>query len=296
MLGGNQISERVEERIVRTGAQKVKYLRPVAYEDANGLVAAVYRQMRRDFQLLTPITAHSGIPELLAAVWCITRETLIAGSVPRLHKEVVAAAVSQANRCTYCVDAHVLMLQGGNEDETARALTMANLERIPDYALRSLAKWGLSTRFSKEAADLRHPFDQGRAPEIIGTAVAFHYINRVVDVFLEKSPMELPWPLSWAKGPLGKIAASTFAKRLVGVTARPDDSLQLFPDAQLPPDLSWAQSNPFVAGAYARLATAVESVGRNFISTPVSALVLDRVARWNGWASRVPGRKSKSEP
>jgi AhpD family alkylhydroperoxidase len=282
MLDSTKLAERVEERIVQTGAQQVKFVRPIAYQDANGLVAAVYEQMRKDFQLLTPITVHSGIPELLAGVWSVTRETLIAGTVPRLHKEVVAAAVPQANQCSYCVDAHVLMLRGGNEDGVARALATANLEKIPDRTMRSLAEWALSTRSAKEAADVGRPFDQDCAPEIIGTAVAFHYINRVVDVFLEKSPMELPWPLGWAKRPLGKIVASTFAKRLVQVAPRPGDSLRLLPNAQLPPDLAWAEPNPFVAGACARLAAVTESVGRKFIPAPVRALVLERVGRWRG--------------
>jgi AhpD family alkylhydroperoxidase len=282
MLNSNMLSDRVEEQIVRTGVQQVHYVRPVAYENANGLVAAVYEQMRRDFQLLTPITVHSRIPELLAGAWCITRETLIAGKVPRLHKEVVAAAVSQANQCTYCVDAHVLMLQGGKEDKVAQALATANLEKIPNQMLRSLAEWSLATRSANEAMPLERLYDRDCAAEIIGTAVAFHYINRVVDVFLEKSPMELPWALAWAKRPLGKIAAATFAKRLVRVAAHPGDSLQLLPDAQLPPDLAWAEANPFVAGAYARSAVVIESVGRKFIPGPVRALVLDRVARWNG--------------
>ena len=282
MLNSSMLSDRVEEQIVRTGVQQVHYVRPVAYENANGLVAAVYEQMRRDFQLLAPITVHSPIPELLAAVWCITRETLIAGRVPRLQKEVIAAAVSQGNQCTYCVDAHVLMLQGGNEAKVARAIAATNLDSIEDHTLRRLAEWGLSTRSAKEAAEQSGPFDQESAAEIIGTALAFHYINRVVDVFLEKSPMELPWPLAWAKRPLGKLAAATFAKRLVGVAAHPGDSLPLLSDAQLPADLAWAQANPFVAGAYARSAVVIESVGRKFIPGPVRALVLDRVARWNG--------------
>ncbi len=64
-----------------------------------------------------------------------------------------------------------------------------------------LAKWQVERRRLVKSA-----------PEIIGTALAFHYINRTVDVFLEKSPMELPSTLAWAKGPLTKVAASTFAK------------------------------------------------------------------------------------
>jgi len=110
-----------------------------------------------------------------------------------------------------------------------------------------LAKWQVERRRLVKSA-----------PEIIGTALAFHYINRTVDVFLEKSPMELPSTLAWAKGPLTKVAASTFAKRLVHVSARPGVSLRLLPEAPLPSDFAWAESNPFLAGAYARLAAVLD--------------------------------------
>lgn len=278
----DRLSKRVEQQIVWKSATQVKFIRPIASKDARGLVAAVYGQMTQDFQLLTPITVHSIIPELLAGVWCATRETLIAGAVPRLHKEVVAASVSQANQCSYCVDAHLLMLQGGDEQETARALAGMRFDKIEDRTLRELAAWVRRTRSAGEAAGRAPPFDQESAPEIIGTALAFHYTNRIVDVLLEKSPMELPWTLAWAKGALTKLAASTFAKRLIQVSARPGVSLRLLPDEPLPSDFAWAESNRFVAGAYARLAAVIDSIGQSFVPEPVRAVVTDRVARWNG--------------
>src|SRR5262249_15446458 len=83
-----RFGDRVEKRIVATGFDRVKYIAPVRPEAATGLVAAVYEQVARDFQLLAPITLTSPLPALLAARWTVTRETLIAGAAPRLEKEL----------------------------------------------------------------------------------------------------------------------------------------------------------------------------------------------------------------
>ena len=82
----------------------------------DGLVAEVYRQVRRDFgALVEPITVHAPVPTLLAAAWCVNRETLLVGRVRRELKEAVATVVSQLNRCPYCVDAHTAALDALGE-------------------------------------------------------------------------------------------------------------------------------------------------------------------------------------
>ena len=110
-----RFGDRVERRVVATGAEGVRYVRPVRPEEATGLVAAVYCQLERDFQLLAPITLTSPLPSLLAASWTVLRETLVAGGVPRLEKELVAEAVSKANVCPYCVAAKNLLKSKGLE-------------------------------------------------------------------------------------------------------------------------------------------------------------------------------------
>src|SRR5437879_1282434 len=77
----------------------------------------------------------------------------------------------------------------------ARASMRSKIARCagspPGHGKRGpLAKWQVERRRLVKSA-----------PEIIGTALAFHYVNRTVDVFLEKSPMELPSTLAWAKAP-----------------------------------------------------------------------------------------------
>ena len=74
----------------------------------------MYRQVERDFGMLAPpVALHSPAPEALAAVWVILRESLVAtGLAGRPGKEAVAATISLANSCPYCVDVHGATLMG----------------------------------------------------------------------------------------------------------------------------------------------------------------------------------------
>src|SRR5262245_50813111 len=101
-----RVTERIEQRVVATATQAVKYVHAVPPEAATGLVAAVYAQLAEDFQITAPLVLHSPAPRLLAAAWCVLRETLIAGHLPRAHKEAIATGVSHANACPYCISVH----------------------------------------------------------------------------------------------------------------------------------------------------------------------------------------------
>src|SRR5262245_46071589 len=74
---------------------------------ADPLTQAVAGQVERDFgAFVPPLALHASVPSVLAACWAMLREALVTVHVERARKEAVAAAVSRANACTYCVDAH----------------------------------------------------------------------------------------------------------------------------------------------------------------------------------------------
>ena len=58
--------------------KQIKFLTAVPPNEASGVLAEMYQQVREDFQLVPPITLFSPAPDLLAAVWSITRESQIA--------------------------------------------------------------------------------------------------------------------------------------------------------------------------------------------------------------------------
>lgn len=253
--------------LMRQGDRLIHYIRPVSPRAADGLVAEVYAQVARDFVLAPPVTLHASAPELLAGAWMLIRETLVVGRVPRRRKETVAAAVSQLNACPFCVDIHSMMMH-------ASAAVEPGWAELAD----PLAAWALATRTPGATVISRPPFPAQDAPEIVGTAVAFHYINRVVNVFLDELPISRLGRFRDMSRRLLALAMHGSARR-----SRPlGDSLSLLPAAELPEDLAWTRSNPAVAGAYARFAAAVEAYGRETLPDGVRRLVTESLGRWSG--------------
>jgi AhpD family alkylhydroperoxidase len=287
----------VERQIVAQGFRQIKHVRAVAVEEATGLVAQVYFQLARDFQILPPATVHSCAPELLAAVWCMLRETSLAGTVPKRFKEAVAIGVSMANTCPYCVEAHSLMLGD------AGASTDALLVGRGGNRLIELVRWASLIPKPGATDSVPAPFDERDAPEIIGTAVAFHYFNRVVNVFLDKSPISVPSVLRWTKRLLRLVAIGTLGRRLARIAAVPGDSLRLLSPAELPRDFRWAHSNRLVAETFARTSRVMDDLGLAVVPANVRMLVIAHLGQWNGappgldraWATRAADSLGESE-
>src|SRR5262245_39699252 len=185
-------------------ARRIRYVTAVAPREARGLVAEVYAQMRADFgRVAEPLAVHSPAPGLLAGAWGVTRETLLAGRVPRGVKESIASTVSAVNRCPYCLDVHTTMARAAGYQEAARAVEgfsarapsagagagppdrpLASLDHVADPRLAALLRWAAATR-SPDAEILRAPpFAAVEAPELVGVAVGFHYLNRIVSAAL----------------------------------------------------------------------------------------------------------------
>lgn len=257
----------------------VRHLHPVPPAAATGLVAEVYAQAERDFGLLPPIPLHSPIPPLLAGAWCVLRETLLVGRQPRALKEGVAAAISRLNRCPYCIDAHILMLAAAGERTAAGALAAGREAGLKDPALRHAVAWATAHRtpHAPELAD--PPFPSADTAEMIGTSMAFHYINRMAHVFLPETPY--PLAAQWAKGPIRRVAAGGFSRRVHG-QRRPGDSLALLPDTEPPADHPWAEASPVVAGAFSRFSAVVKEAGGESLPETVRRRVETRLREWYG--------------
>ena len=88
-------ARQIEQKIFRDVAPKgIRHVAAVRQDEAAGLVNDVYQQMQRDFQVVPPITIHSPVSKIMAGVWGIVRESMVAGPVSRVNREAVAAAVS----------------------------------------------------------------------------------------------------------------------------------------------------------------------------------------------------------
>ncbi len=244
----------------------IKYLKAISTRSAKGLVASVYSQIQKDFgKVVEPFQLHSPIPQLLAGTWMACRETELVGNVPREIKEAIAATVSSMNNCQYCVDAHTIMLKAIGQNATANAISHGRYNQT-SAKIQSIIKWTLTTGspIAREASP--KPFSILEAPEIIGTAVFYHYMNRMVTILLGKTP--LPTNNSQLKDPLKRLASMMFAPAV----HRPKiagESLDFLPPTTLPEDFGWAEENPIVAQAFARFAATINSIGEQIITSQI---------------------------
>jgi AhpD family alkylhydroperoxidase len=263
----------------------IKYINTVKPGSAEGLVAEVYAQIKRDFgRVVEPFILHSPLPKLLAAAWMACRETELVGCVPRELKEAVAAAVSNLNQCPYCVDAHTIMLDAAGERKAAEAISSQCYGEIPEGKMWLMVEWASATYNPKSEVILKPPFSRQEAPEVIGTAVFYHYVNRMVTVLLGSTP--LPSNQRWLKGSMKKVAGWMFSDALHR-TKTVGDALHFLPKADLPNDLHWAKKAPHIAWAYARFAATIDQVGEYALSSEVRAHVQEEISEWNGKTSEL---------
>jgi AhpD family alkylhydroperoxidase len=254
----------------------MKYITPVKPSDARGLVGDVYKQIKRDFgALVDPFVVHSVSPELLAAVWGACRESELVGVVPREIKETVAVTISKTNQVPFCVDAHVVMLHALKAHDVADALVHDRTERLPERT-RKIFEW---SRATAHPATIVSPLPEQETAEMIGTAVFFHYMNRVATVLLDETP--LPSSRKSLKGLLSRVAGwyFSFAARR---PKRAGDSLAFLPEAELPKDLSWATASAPLAGAWARFAAEIERHGQVALPEATRQLAAKTIGKWRG--------------
>jgi AhpD family alkylhydroperoxidase len=261
----------------------IKYIRPVKPGSANGLVADVYSQIKRDFgRVVEPFQMHSPLPKLLAGAWMVCRETELVGIAPRVTKEVIAALISQLNQCPYCVDAHTIMLIAAGEGQLASVISKGRYENISDEKIFMIVEWALANTSPRSELLRWLPFSKQEAPEIVGTAVFYHYINRIANALLGKTP--LPLSQGWLKSPMKNFASIAFSSA-INRNKTIGDALQFLPKEDLPNDLQWAKPSANVAQAYACFAGAVEEAGESALPMEVRAQVQEELSQWMGKTS-----------
>ncbi|MEQ1541385.1 MAG: carboxymuconolactone decarboxylase family protein [Novosphingobium sp.] len=254
----------------------VRYLAPVKRAKATGLVAAVYGAIEREFALVPPLTIHSACPEILAGAWSAMREAFVVDPDHRALREAVASGVSLANRCPYCVDVHTAMLDASGDH------ALADRIRSAGAGDNALIAWASATRQCGAPALEAPPFAKQLVPQLLGTAVLFHYINRLVSVFLSESAAPLRLRSALPRKLFGRAFGGTVGRHLLAARAEPGASLHLLPDAPLPREFVWAAADRAIAGGLARLDAAVEAAGALHVPEPVRALVAQRVGIWRG--------------
>ncbi|MDX6741619.1 carboxymuconolactone decarboxylase family protein [Actinocorallia sp. A-T 12471] len=275
--------------------REIRHVTPVPPARATGQVAEVYADSTARFGMLAPpVALHSPAPVPLAAAWLLLRETLVnPSSTPRALKEEVAEAISTTNSCPYCVSVHTLM-------HTAFTSAEAETDRTPGdprgHAPGDAVGDAAGAETGRTPGDSRGhvagdavggeagvgavaAWVRGAGPppgadlaELLGVAFTFHYLNRMVSVFLPDSPLPSEVP-SFAHGMMRGILAR------LAVRASPSPGgPALLPEAEHPADLVWAAPAPRVADAVARAVRAVGAEAETVLSPEARALVEDQIA------------------
>lgn len=272
---------------------EMRFIEPINPSEATGLVAQVYEEVEQDLQPLavlrdSPFLAQSPSAEVLAAFWSVLYETvLVEGMISRADKEAIAASVSKSNDCPFCLQVHAGQVdiagdRAGDRSDVELMMNGSDLvlllnglnEQITDAGRRELAEWAAATRDPSSETVRKPPFTPEQAPEAIGTAVAFHYVNRVVNVFMGHAGLNI------GPTPLPELARLT--RNALERERKPGRSRRLLADAELPEDLGWAASSPEIAGAFARLVASAEAAGEAVLDEAERACVAAAIEAWDG--------------
>ncbi|MFD0437471.1 carboxymuconolactone decarboxylase family protein [Streptomyces chartreusis] len=252
-----------------------RHTEPLPPASAAGTVAEVYAQIALDFGIAEPSTfvVLSSAPELLAPAWALLRESLIAGPGSRTGKELVSLGVSLANRCPFCVDAHIVLLHATGDHALAERAARGETPQNEEHA--RLLDWGRRTRLP--GADLEpYPFPREHAPAYLGTALTFHFINRIASALLTENLL----PAGAQRFRAVRSIAGRALSRTVRRTARPGQSLALLDDIDAGEAPAWARGTP--AGvAYASLLRAAMS-GAGLLDAEDHDLVEAALQDWDG--------------
>ncbi len=248
---------------------------------ATGDVKIVYDALKTEMgDVVEPIALHALIPELLKSNWGILREALIIeDQVKRKYKEAIASAISSLNDCPYCVDAHTIMLIGLNDKQTAKAVEKQDLDLVQDPKTKELLDWAYNTKYFQSEIIQEPPFSKEEAPEVIGTAVLFHYLNRMVTVFLGETI--LPFNISFLKSLMKKMAAFMFSKVLTSDKKANDSFEQLNMDEHGNP-FYWASSNPRVQYVLSTFYNVVHQLGKKHVEPQVFDFIKKEIDSWTG--------------
>ena len=248
------------------GHGTINHLKPVKYKESTGDIRNIYDEIILDYVLGPPFVLHVSIPDLMAGAWSLVRETMIVNvNVDRLTKEKVAGGVSLSNQCPFCVEAHINMSGGRTEKNK-----------------NDIFEWSKSLYSPNSELIKNPPFSKEEAPEIIGTALAFSYINRMVSVFVTDYPLPMPRLLGFLKPGLSSLFKLTAAKNITGINVETGVSLKRMPGAVLPNEFLWAKTNSNISQCFSGFDALSTTTGEKYISPDIQEPVLDYISDWKG--------------
>ncbi len=246
----------------------IKYIRS---NKATGKLKNLYKHINLNFgKLAEPFVLHSSNVELTAGVWAMLYETvLVDGEVKRSLKEAIATIVSEINKCPYCVDAHSIMIFG-TEKGLQNDISIVKEGTIkPKTKDEKIIQWALRNLDFDNSVIQNPPFIKEEAPEIIGTAVLFHYLTRMVTLFAGNSP----FPTTKMRGLLIKVASFFIFAKAINKKKIAGECLIFLNEISNQDAFVWAAGSPNIRKAFQYLKHHSEYNIQKILSSELIALL-----------------------
>ena len=260
----------------------MRYVSAVPLSKARGLTARAYSQIVEDFFINGSLTSRSKVPNLLAAIWSIGRETiLVEDALDKVTKEAMAATLSSVNDCPYCGEMLVSLVHAGDKPEVAASILSETEASVSDRVMAERLAWVRAAATAGAEMPRNVPFSDEELPEALGTLLAMSDINRFSHIVMAGSPVKVPFDSKRVKS----VALRMFGRELVPTQSKqvePGRSLELLQRAELPADLGWASPNPRIARALAQASAAIDREAADLINQKTMDHVHTQLNAWNG--------------
>jgi len=227
---------------------KVEHINFFTKRDSSAELRVLYNHIEKNFgKLAEPFVLHSLDFDFVAGVWSMLYETvLVEINVNRTIKEFIAVAVSETNKCPYCVEAHDIMALTMGESAYAKIDDVKSKKANSKTKEDRLILWALNNLKYENREVSNPPFSPIEAPEIIGTAVLFHYINRMVTIFAGDSPL----PTARMKNVVKGFAANFVFKKAINKPKKRGDSLRFLENIASENFFEWAKPIPEIQTSF----------------------------------------------
>lgn len=274
----------INAKMLEQNAHAVNYIKVRGLKDATGKIKDINHQINRDFGLAGPFTITTPSARVHAVRWAMARECLVVeNEVSRVTKEIVAAAIAQINQCPYCEDVHGASIASAGDNKTAESIINGTWKNGEDERVKSIIEWSLNTR-NPDADIIRNPpFSKKEAPEIIGTALAFHSTNRLVSIFLDETPMPGILGNDLFRKTALTIASKTLFKSMISKKASSGDATQFIKGyPQNENEYSWHSHIPSFSVAISAQNQLLQSLEDELVPFATAQIFKEAINNWSG--------------
>ena len=227
---------------------QINYIKYISKNNTKGKLKLLYKHIELNFgKLAEPFVLHSINQNITAGVWAMLYETvLVDGKINRSIKETIATCISEVNSCNYCVDAHSIMIFGTDKTLQNNITNIKNGNTKPQSKEDKIILWALNNLNFENVIIQNAPFSKQEAPEIIGTAVLFHYINRMVTLFAGDTPL----PTTKMRGFVMNIASKFIFGKAIRKKKMAGESLTFIDKGLNNKPFEWADTSANINSAF----------------------------------------------